>query len=139
MLRGTLVTVGLVGVLGLVGCTPDVRVEDSGAGIRVSARSIADSDGYCGIGVKVENLGAGPARFETDDAQVFGGSAWTEWNLPFEDVEDGGEYHGYVVGDFPTSLEPGEAATDAFVVNCDDEPFVLTVNSVDRGSVRFAF
>lgn len=44
----------------------------------------------------------------------------------------------FAANPFPSELAPGEVATDAFVVNCDDHPFTLTVSS-STGSLAFDF
>jgi hypothetical protein len=51
----------------------------------------------------------------------------------------GAGVRGYVVdAEFPSALEPDAVATDAFIVNCDDNPFTLTVIS-NSGSAAFDF
>ena len=67
------------------------------------------------------------------------GSSSIEWNLPFTDVKPGESVRGYVVDEFSTMIVQGAVATHAFVVNCDDNPYTITVNSVNAGSVSFDF
>lgn len=87
----------------------------------------------------MENAGTDTLRFPNNDIEVLQGSGWVEWNLPFRDIEPGADVRGYVVdAEFPSALEPDAVATDAFVVNCDDNPFTLTVIS-DSGPVAFDF
>jgi len=67
------------------------------------------------------------------------GSSSIEWNLPFTDVKLGESVRGFIVDEFSTTIVPGAVATHAFVVNCDDNPYTLTVISINAGSVSFDF
>jgi len=126
-------------VIGLAGCTSTQKQEATTENLRISAEQIEHFDGYCGVGVRVENVGAETVTFASADAEVFEGSNSTDWNLPFTDVEPGGEAHGYVVGDFGTSLEPGEVVKHAVMVSCDDTDYTLTVNSARGDTAVFKF
>ncbi|UOE42722.1 hypothetical protein [Agromyces larvae] len=129
----------------LTGCsllelkTPPAEVET--ANLRISADQIRWSlDGYCGVGVRVENISTRPVDFDEDDIAVFDGSSWTEWDLPFNDGSDAKEVSGYTIGEFPSVVEPGASTTDAFVVYCkEDNTYTVTVTSLDGDSASFSF
>ncbi|MFB9309897.1 hypothetical protein ACFFRL_11935 [Agromyces hippuratus] len=145
-------SVGLVGgfvSLGLLaGCSmfelnlsSDAEVETT-ENLRISAEEIRYSDGYCGVGVQIENVSTTVIEFSPNDLSVFNGADSIEWDLPF-----GGpagtvttEYRGYAVGEFPTTLEPGATATDAFVVYCKEErEFTIKVASFAGDGATFEF
>jgi len=123
----------------MTGCTVGPFEEESSAGLKVTAEQITYFDGYCGVGVKIENGSDRTVEFVEDDLEVFEGSSSIEWNLPFTDVKPGESVRGYVVDEFSTMIVQGAVATHAFVVNCDDNPYTITVNSVNAGSVSFNF
>jgi hypothetical protein len=132
-------TIGLASILLLAACSTSPVEKQTAHGLRVTAQLLKHFDGYCGVGVSVENVGSDMLRFPKDDIEVFQGSGWVDWSLPFKDVEPGADVRGYVVNaEFPSALEPGAVATDAFVVNCDDNSFTLTVIS-NSGSLVFDF
>ncbi|WP_394553118.1 hypothetical protein ACDF64_01990 [Agromyces sp. MMS24-JH15] len=111
------------------------------ANLRISADQIRWSfDGYCGVGVRVENISTTPVRFDEDDVAVFDGSSSTEWNTPFNDGSDAKEVSGYTIGEFPSILEPGAIATDASVVYCkESNAYTLTVTSLAGDYASFDF
>jgi len=123
----------------MTGCTVAPFEEESSAGLKVTAEQITRFDGYCGVGVKIENGSDRSVEFVEDDVEVFEGSSSIEWNLPFGSVKPEESVRGYVIDEFPTTIVPGAVATHAFVVNCDDIPYTLTVNSINAGSVSFDF
>lgn len=137
---GGLASMGL-----LAGCslfeltTSPVEVET--ANLQISADQIRYSlDGYCGVGVKVENVSTTPIEFTDSDPAVFDGSSSTEWHIPFGGISHSTEYQGYALGDFPTTIEPGASATHAFVVYCKEGPtYTVTVASLDGDSASFDF
>jgi hypothetical protein len=129
----------LVVVFLMTGCTVGPFEEESSAGLKVTAEQITHFDGYCGVGVKIENGSDRTVEFVEDDVEVFEGSSSIEWNLPFTDIKTGESVRGYVVDEFPTTIVPRDVATHAFVVNCDGNPYTLTVNSINAGSVSFDF
>ena len=145
-------SVGLVGgfvCVGLLaGCSmfelnqsSDAEVETT-ENLRISAEEITYSDGYCGVGVQIENVSTTAIEFTPNDLSVFNGADSIEWDLPF-----GGpagsvttEHRGYAIGEFPTTLEPGSTATDAFVVYCkEDSEFTIKVASLAGDSATFDF
>lgn len=131
--------IGLAPLLLLAACSAAPIEKESAGGMRVTAELLEQFDGYCGVGVRVDNAGTDTLRFPNNDIEVFQGSGWVEWNLPFQDIEPGADVRGYAVdAEFPSALEPGTVATDAFVVNCDDNSFTLTVIS-NSGSAAFDF
>lgn len=123
----------------LTGCTVGPFEEESSAGLKVTAEQMTHFDGYCGVGVKIENGSDRTVKFVEDDVKVFDGSSSLEWSLPFPDVKTGESVRGYVVDEFPTSIAPGAEATHAFVVNCDGNPYTIAVNSINAGTVSFDF
>ncbi|TFC91941.1 hypothetical protein [Cryobacterium sp. TMT3-29-2] len=123
----------------MTGCTVGPFEEESSGGLKFTAEQMTHFDGYCGVGVKIENGSNRTAKFVEDDIEVFDGSSSLEWNLPFPDVKTGDSVRGYVVDEFPTTIDPGAVATHAFVMNCDGNPYTLTVNSINAGSVSFNF
>jgi len=129
-------------VFSLTGCLSGPFDEETSGGLKVTAEEIAYSlDGYCGVGVKIENTSDRTAEFVKDDREVFDGAGSLRWNLPFPDVEPGEDVRGYDAGpEFPTTLDPGEALTHAFVVYCkESRRYTITVNSINAGSASFDF
>lgn len=142
-LIGGLVSVGLLAGCSLFELRTSSPDEVETANLRISADQIRYSfDGYCGVGVKVENVSPTPIEFNESDLAVFGGSSSTEWDVPF-----GGragsvttEHRGYAIGEFPSIIEPGASATDAFVVYCKEgSTYTVTVASLDGDSASFDF
>lgn len=111
------------------------------ASLRISADQVRYSfDGYCGVGVKVENVSTTPIEFDESDLAVFGGSSSTEWHTPFKDGSNAKEAMGYAIGEFPSIIEPGASATDAFVVYCkESSTYTVTVASLDGDGASFDF
>lgn len=127
----------------LAGCSisdAEVKTTDN---LRISAEEIRYSlDGYCGVGVQVENVSTTAIEFTPNDLSVFNGADSIDWDLPFGGPADSvtTEHRGYAVGEFPTTLEPGATATDAFVVYCKEErDFTIKVASLDGDSATFSF
>ncbi|TFC44729.1 MULTISPECIES: hypothetical protein [Cryobacterium] len=142
-LIGGLVSAGLLAGCSLLELRTSSPDEVETANLRISADQISYSfDGYCGVGVKIENLSPTPIKFNESDLAVFDGSSSTEWDLPF-----GGragsvttEHRGYAIGEFPSIIEPGATATDAFVVYCKEgNTYTVTVTSLDGDSASFDF
>lgn len=145
-------TVGLIGFgsVGLpAGCSvfelklsSDAEVETT-KNLRISAEEIRYSlDGYCGVGVQIENVSTTAIEFTPNDLSVFNGADSIEWDLPFGGPSDSvtTEHRGYSVGEFPTTLEPGATVTDAFVVYCKEErDFTIKVASLDGDIATFDF
>ncbi len=51
------------------------------ANLRISADQIRYSfDGYCGVGVKIENTSDRTVHFAEDDVEIFDGASFTEWD-----------------------------------------------------------
>lgn len=110
--------------------------------LRIAAEEIRYSlDGYCGIGVQIENVSTTPIEFAPDDLSVFDGASSTEWGIPFGGGDAGAtEHRGYAIGEFPKALGPGETATDAFVVYCKEGGgFTITVTSLHGDKATFDF
>ncbi|MFF2389143.1 hypothetical protein [Agromyces sp. NPDC058104] len=108
--------------------------------LRISAEEIRHFDGYCGIGVRIENVSTTPVQFTPNDLSVFIGAHPIEWDLPFSSDSETTKYRGYVIGEFPEVLEPGETASDAFVVYCKEGgAFTIQVASLDGDSATFDF
>lgn len=122
----------------MTGCTVGPFEEESSGGLKVTAEQMSIFDGECGVGVRIENTSDRPARFVEEDVEVFDGSSTHDWSLPFPKAT-GDSVRGYVMNEFPTTIAPGAVATHAFVVNCDDNPYTITVNSINAGSVSFDF
>jgi hypothetical protein len=142
-LMGGLVSVGLLAGCSLFELGTSSPDEVETANLRISADQIRYSvDGYCGIGVKIDNVSPTPIEFNESDLAVFGGSSSAEWDLPF-----GGragsvttEHRGYAIGEFPSIIEPGATVTDAFVVYCkESSTYAVTVASLDGDSASFDF
>ena len=141
VLIGGLISVGLLSGCSLFERRASGPAEVETANLRISADQIRYSfDGYCGVGVKVENVSATPVEFDEDDVAVFGGSSSTEWRTPFNDGSNAREVRGYAIGEFPSIIEPGASTTDAFVVYCkESETYTVTVSSLDGDSASFDF
>ena len=140
---GGLISVGLLAGCSLFELRTSVPDEVETANLRISADQISYSfDGYCGVGVTIENLSPTPIEFDESDVAVFDGSSSTEWDLPF-----GGpagtvttEHRGYAIGEFRSIIEPGASATDAFVVYCKEgNTYTVTITSLDGDSASFDF
>ena len=143
-LIGGLVSVGLLAGCSLFELRTSSPDEVETANLRISADQIRYSfDGYCGVGVKIENVSRTPIKFNESDLEVFGGSSSTEWNLPFGGPAAGSvttEHRGYAIGEFRSIIEPGASATDAFVVYCkESSTYTVTVTSLDGDSASFDF
>jgi hypothetical protein len=53
----------LVVVFLIAGCTVGPFEEESDSGLKVTAEQMTHFDGYCGVGVKIENGSDGTAKF----------------------------------------------------------------------------
>jgi hypothetical protein len=142
-LIGGLVSVGLLAGCSLFELRTSSPDEVETANLRISADQIRYSfDGYCGVGVKIENLSPTTIEFNESDLEVFGGSSSTEWDLPFGSPVGSAatEHRGYAIGEFRSIIEPGASATDAFVVYCKEgNTYTVTVTSLDGDSASFDF
>ncbi|MCD2441815.1 hypothetical protein LQ757_05930 [Agromyces sp. SYSU K20354] len=137
---GGLVSVGLLAGCSLFELKLSSPPEVETANLQISAEKLKSFDGYCGIGVKVENVSTTPIEFADSDLAVFGGSSSTEWHTPFNDGSNAKEFTGYAIGEFPSIIEPGASATHAFVVYCkESRTYTVTVASLDGDSASFDF
>lgn len=130
----------VVGLTSLSGCsTNDTDTQRTAQGMVATAEVLDRFDGYLSVGLRVENTSDEPLLFEADDDLVIGGAGGPDWSLPFGPRPESGVVDGYALeADWPPELSPGAVATTAFLMDENSDEAVLTVTSINGGSVTFS-
>ena len=103
-----------------------------------TAEILDQFDGYLSVGLQVENTSDTPLMFEADDDLVIDGAGGPDWSLPFGPRPVSGKIDGYALEEeWPIELSPGAVATTAFLMDENYEKAVLTVSSINGGSITF--
>jgi len=116
----------------------DIDTQATPQGMTGTAEILNRFDGYLSVGLRVENTTDKPLLFEADDDLVIDGVGGPDWSLPFGPRPESGEINGYALEkEWPTELRPGAVATTAFLMDENYEKAVLTVSSINGGSITF--
>jgi hypothetical protein len=121
------------------GCSAsDIDTRATPQGMTATAEILDQFDGYLSVGLKVENTSDTPLLFKADDDMVIDDAGGPDWSLPFGPRPASGKIDGYALeGEWPTELSPGAVATTAFLMDENYEKAVLTVSSINGGSITF--